>query len=133
EFRAYWEDGVDQVSDGKLDWKELLREFWRDFLAAVNEIKDLRVAQVLDALNEVLGPHIFPPKEDGGDPRLCPLCGQGQLSLRLGKYGAFIGCSNYNGDPPCKYTRPLAPADNDNDAIPSEGIALGERPTGPIT
>ena len=86
-----------------------MREFWGDFRGAVDEIGDLRITQVLDTLNEVLGPHIFPPKEDGSDPRTCPLCGQGQLSLRLGKYGAFIGCSNYNGDPPCKFTRPLTP------------------------
>ncbi|MBI4723795.1 MAG: type I DNA topoisomerase, partial [Rhodomicrobium sp.] len=104
DFTAYLEDRLDQVSDGKLDWKEVLREFWRDFLAAVNEIKDLRVAQVLDALNEVLGPHIFPAKADGGDPRLCPLCGKGQLSLKVGKFGAFVGCSNY---PECRYTRQL--------------------------
>ncbi len=77
DFTAYLEDRLDQVSDGKLDWKELLRDFWRDFLAAVNDIKDLRVTQVLDALNELLGPHIFPPKEDGSDPRLCPLCSVG--------------------------------------------------------
>jgi len=83
----------------------------------------------------VLGPHIFPPKEDGSDPRLCPLCGQGQLSLRLGKYGAFIGCSNYQADPPCKFTRQLAPAENGNgaeSAIPSEGIELGDGPNGPV-
>jgi DNA topoisomerase I len=111
DFTAYLEDRLDLVSDGKLDWKEFLREFWRDFLAAVNEIKDLRVAQVLDALNDVLGPHIFPAKVDGGDPRLCPLCGQGQLSLKTGRYGAFIGCSNY---PECKFTRQLKTGDNGN-------------------
>jgi DNA topoisomerase I len=104
DFTAYLEDRLDQVSDGKLDWKELLREFWRDFIGAVDDIKDLRVAQVLDALNELLGPHIFPAKADGGDPRLCPLCNQGQLSLKVGRYGAFIGCSNY---PECRFTRQL--------------------------
>ncbi len=110
DFTAYLEDRLDQVSDGQLDWKALLREFWRDFVAAVNEIKDLRVAQVLDALNELLGPHIFPAKEDGGDPRLCPLCNQGQLSLKVGKFGAFIGCSNY---PDCKFTRQLKTGGDD--------------------
>jgi DNA topoisomerase-1 len=134
DFTAYLEDRLDQVSDGKLDWKELLREFWRDFLAAVNEIKDLRVAQVLDALNELLGPHIFPAKEDGGDPRLCPLCGKGQLSLKTGKFGAFIGCSNY---PECRFTRQLktggedgngeaaaAPADTVLGTDPETGLAV---------
>src|SRR5262249_40492977 len=109
-------------------------DFWKDFNGAITDIGDLRITQVLDTLNEVLGPHIFPPKEDGGDPRLCPLCGQGQLSLRLGKYGAFVGCSNYQADPPCKYTRPLAPnGENEAAAIPSEGIELGEGPNGPVT
>ncbi len=110
DFTAYLEDRLDQVSDGKLDWKELLREFWRDFLAAVDEIKDLRVAQVLDALNELLGPHIFPAKPEGGDPRLCPLCGVGQLSLKVGRFGAFIGCSNY---PECRFTRQLKTGNGD--------------------
>jgi len=111
DFTAYLEDRLDQISDGKLDWKALLREFWRDFIGAVTDIKDLRVAQVLDALNELLGPHIFPAKEDGGDPRLCPLCNQGQLSLKVGKFGAFIGCSNY---PECRYTRQLKTGENGN-------------------
>ncbi len=134
DFTAYLEDRLDLVSDGKLDWKELLREFWRDFLAAVTEIKDLRVAQVLDALNELLGPHIFPAKADGSDPRLCPLCGQGQLSLKTGKFGAFIGCSNY---PECRFTRQLktgggdgngetaaAPADTVLGTDPETGLAV---------
>jgi len=134
DFTAYLEDRLDQVSDGKLDWKDLLREFWRDFLAAVNEIKDLRVAQVLDALNEMLGPHIFPAKADGSDPRLCPLCGKGQLSLKTGKFGAFIGCSNY---PECRFTRQLktggddgngetatAPADTVLGTDPETGLAV---------
>jgi DNA topoisomerase-1 len=127
DFTAYLEDRLDLVSDGKLDWKALLREFWRDFLSAVNDIKDLRVAQVLDALNEVLGPHIFPAKADGGDPRLCPLCGQGQLSLKTSRFGAFIGCSNY---PECKFTRQLKTGDNGNGETASTpgDTALGNDP-----
>jgi DNA topoisomerase I len=119
DFTAYLEDRLDQISDGQLDWKELLREFWRDFIAAVNDIKDLRVAQVLDALNELLGPHIFPAKEDGSDPRVCPLCNLGQLSLKVGKFGAFIGCSNY---PECRYTRQLKTGEGENgEAAASNG------------
>ncbi|MBL8542494.1 MAG: type I DNA topoisomerase [Hyphomonadaceae bacterium] len=134
DFTADLEEKLDEVSAGDLNWKALMREFWKDFNGALGEISDLRITQVLDTLNEVLGPHIFPPKEDGSDPRVCPLCGVGQLSLRLGKYGAFVGCSNYNGDPPCKYTRPLAGAENgDAPAIPSEGIELGDGPNGPVT
>ncbi len=127
DFTAYLEDRLDSVSDGKLDWKDLLREFWRDFIAAVNEIKDLRVSEVLEALNELLGPHIFPPKADGGDPRLCPLCGKGQLSLKTGRFGAFIGCSNY---PECRYTRQLKTGEDANAEV-SNGAAdtpLGNDP-----
>ncbi len=104
-FTADLEEKLDEVSNHEKDWKELLRDFWRDFLAAVEGTKDLRTTQVLDSLNEVLGSHIFPAKEDGSDPRGCPSCGAGQLSLKLGKFGAFIGCSNY---PECKFTRTLA-------------------------
>ncbi|MGA7323273.1 MAG: type I DNA topoisomerase [Rhodomicrobium sp.] len=127
DFTAYLEDRLDSVSDGKLDWKDLLREFWRDFIAAVNEIKDLRVAEVLEALNELLGPHIFPPKADGGDPRLCPLCEKGQLSLKTGRFGAFIGCSNY---PECRYTRQLKTGDDANAEVSngSADTALGNDP-----
>jgi len=133
DFTADLEEKLDEVSAGELDWKALMRDFWKDFSGAIDDIGDLRITEVLDTLNDVLGPHIFPPREDGADPRLCPLCGQGQLSLRLGKYGAFIGCSNYQGDPPCKYTRPLAPGDEPESAIPSEGIELGEGPNGRVT
>jgi DNA topoisomerase-1 len=105
DFTAELEERLDKVSAGELPYKELLRDFWKDFHAAVGEIGDLRVSQVLDALNDALGPVIFPPKPDGTDPRLCPTCGAGQLSLKTSRFGAFIGCSNY---PECRYTRPIA-------------------------
>ena len=105
DFTASLEEQLDRISNHEIDWKEVLREFWRDFIAAVDETKELRTSAVLDALNEYLGPHIFPAKDDGSDPRACPSCAAGQLSLKLGKFGAFIGCSNY---PDCRYTRPLA-------------------------
>ena len=110
DFTAALEEKLDLVSAGELDWKALLREFWTDFAASVGEIAELRVTNVLDALNEALGPHIFPEREDGTDPRGCPTCGEGRLSLKTGKFGAFIGCSNY---PECRYTRPLAQSDDD--------------------
>ncbi|NWG54308.1 MAG: type I DNA topoisomerase [Hydrogenophilaceae bacterium] len=126
DFTADLEEKLDQVSAGELAWKDFLRDFWKDFRLAVDEIGELRITNVLDALNEALGPHIFPPREDGADPRSCPTCKTGTLSLRLGKYGAFIGCSNY---PECKFTRQLAPAEaNGNGGIPSEGIELGVDP-----
>jgi DNA topoisomerase-1 len=105
DFTAALEERLDKVSAGELPYKELLRDFWKDFHAAVGEIGDLRVSQVLDSLNDALGPVIFPPKADGTDPRLCPTCGKGQLSLKTSRFGAFIGCSNY---PECRYTRPIA-------------------------
>src|SRR5271169_2829093 len=106
DFTADLEEKLDQVSNSEIDWKALLRDFWNDFSGAVSDIKDLRTGQVLDSLNELLGPHIFPARGEGVDPRLCPVCGKGQLSLKLGKFGAFIGCSNY---PECKFTRVLSP------------------------
>jgi DNA topoisomerase-1 len=111
DFTASLEEKLDEISDGKLAWKEVLRDFWRDFSGAVDDIKELRVADVLDALNEELAPLIFPAKEDGSNPRACPKCGTGSLSLKLGKFGAFVGCSNY---PDCSYTRQLGDAANGN-------------------
>lgn len=106
-FTAALEEQLDLISDGKLAWKDVLRDFWNEFQSHVEEIKDLRVSEVLDALNDLLADHIFPAKADGSDPRRCPNCGTGQLSLKLGKFGAFIGCSNY---PECRYTMQLSDA-----------------------
>jgi DNA topoisomerase-1 len=125
DFTADLEEKLDLVSSGDLPWKNLMREFWKEFRGDVDGIGDLRIGQVLDALNEALGPHIFPEKEDGSDPRGCPACGAGTLSLRLGKFGAFIGCSNY---PECKHTRQLAPAEAADEAIPAAGKVLGVDP-----
>jgi DNA topoisomerase-1 len=105
DFTADLEEQLDRVSNAEIDWRAVLRDFWRDFSAAIGETKDLRVAEVLEALNGLLGPHIFPDRGEGTDPRSCPNCSEGQLSLKLGKFGAFIGCSNY---PDCTYTRQLS-------------------------
>ena len=127
--RPTLEEQLDRVSNHEIDWKQVLREFWRDFSAAIGETKDLRTTEVLDALNELLGPHIFPDKGDGSNPRACPSCGNGQLSLKLGKFGAFIGCSNY---PECKYTRQLAAgaANGDGDGVSEDGGTPGPRVLG---
>ncbi len=121
DFTAALEERLDLVSAGELPYKELLRDFWKDFHAAVGEIGELRVTNVLDALNEALGPHIFPDKGDGTDPRVCKVCGTGQLSLKTGKFGAFIGCSNY---PECRYTRQMATGEGEGEA------ASGDRELG---
>ncbi|HEX4556795.1 MAG TPA: type I DNA topoisomerase [Xanthobacteraceae bacterium] len=122
DFTANLEEQLDRVSNNEIEWRDLLRDFWRDFTAAVGEIKDLSITQVIDVLNDMLAPHIFPPRPEGGDPRHCTVCGTGRLSLKLGKFGAFIGCSNY---PECRNTRPLtAPAEGAMEPVKK----LGEDP-----
>lgn len=123
DFTADLEEKLDLISAGKLEWKDVLRDFWREFIGAVNDIGDLRIAQVLEALNDLLGPHIFPEPTKGGDARACPSCGAGRLSLKVGKFGAFIGCSNY---PECRYTRQLA--ETGEKAPPAEAKVLGTDP-----
>jgi len=124
DFTADLEEKLDLISAGKLEWKDVLRDFWRDFIAAVNDIGDVRITQVLDALNDMLGPHIFPAPAEGGDPRQCPSCSVGRLSLKIGKFGAFIGCSNY---PECRFTRQLADT-GDKAAAGAEAKLLGTDP-----
>ncbi|WP_440983854.1 type I DNA topoisomerase [Shinella sumterensis] len=116
DFTADLEEKLDKISAGELDWKQVLRDFWKDFFAQIEDTKELRVTNVLDALNEELAPLVFPKREDGSDPRICQVCGTGKLSLKLGKFGAFIGCSNY---PECRSTRQLAVAGEDS--APGEG------------
>src|SRR6185437_3765895 len=103
-FTADLENQLDEISDGKIPWRKVLEDFWRDFSSAVAGTKDLTITQVLDALDKELGDHFFPARGDGNDPRLCPACNKGRLGLKLGKFGGFIGCSNY---PECRYTRKL--------------------------
>ncbi|MDK2746386.1 MAG: type I DNA topoisomerase [Brevundimonas sp.] len=125
DFTAALETRLDEVSAGQLDWKVLLREFWSDFHAATQAAGELRTTAILDALNESLGAHIFPAKEDGSDPRECPLCHQGQLSLKTSRFGAFIGCARY---PDCKYTRPVASPSAEDGSAESGDRELGMDP-----
>lgn len=120
DFTANLEEQLDQISAGDINWKDVLRDFWKQFSDSVAETKDLRVSEVLDKLNEELAPLAFPPREDGSEPRACPNCGAGQLSLKVGKFGAFVGCSNY---PECNYTRQLGMTDKE-----AEEAAINDGP-----
>ena len=126
DFTAELEEKLDRISAGELVWKEVLRDFWKDFMTHIEGTKELRVTNVLDALNEELAPLVFPQREDGSDPRICPKCGSGNLSLKLSRYGAFVGCSNY---PDCGYTRQLsADAAADDANASNEPKDLGKDP-----
>ena len=118
EFTADLEEKLDRVSAGEADYKALLERFWRDFSAAIAETSELRISEVLDVLDDALAPTLYPPREDGSDPRACPLCGTGRLHLKTSKTGGFVGCGNY---PECRYTRPMG-----GDAAETGDRVLGE-------
>ena len=121
DFTAALEGDLDKVSNGDLDYKDVLRKFWENFSYSVDATMEIRNTQILDKMNEVLGPHIFKDTGDG-DPRICPKCKEGELSLKTGKFGAFVGCTRY---PECRFTRPFAQADGREGDIERE---LGNDP-----
>ena len=131
-FTAGLEEDLDRITSGDIDWQQVLGNFWRDFSAAIDETAELRITDVLEKINEVLAPHIFPAREDGSDPRVCQTCGTGRLSLKTARSGgAFIGCSNY---PECRYTRPLSGELEGGDVAGPDGKLLGQDDDGlPIT
>ncbi len=122
EFTANLEEKLDEIANHELDYKRVLREFWTGFTGAVAETKDLRISEVIDVLDALLNEHNFPPKADGSDARQCPQCGTGRLGLKVGKFGAFVGCSNY---PECRFTRALTAPGEGELAATKE---LGEDP-----
>lgn len=126
-FTAALEEQLDDVSGGRVGWQAVMRAFWEAFSAAVEETRDLKISDVIDALDRDLGPHFFPPRADGGDPRACPACTTGRLGLRLGRHGSFIGCSNY---PACRYTRKLAieSGEGDGETLREGMRLLGQHP-----
>jgi DNA topoisomerase-1 len=125
DFTADLETELDDVSAGERNYKEVLARFWRDFSAAVAETADLRIGEVLEKIDDFLAPHLYPPRADGGDPRLCPTCGSGRLHLKTARSGgAFIGCGNY---PECRYTRPLG---GDAEGASADGRVLGQDAAG---
>ncbi|WP_029604771.1 type I DNA topoisomerase [Kozakia baliensis] len=126
DFTANLEEQLDDISGGRADWHDVMAAFWRDFSHAVAQTKDLKISDVIDALDQDLGEHFFPTPADGSDPRQCHACGTGRLGLRLGKFGAFIGCSNY---PTCQFTRKLVAEDGDEGETLKDGIkVLGQDP-----
>ncbi len=112
EFTAHLEEELDDVSAGNRNYKHVLERFWKDFSAAISETSELRITEVLDVLDEALAPQLYPPREDGSDPRICPKCGNGKLHLKTSRTGGFVGCGNY---PECTYTRPIAGEGADGD------------------
>lgn len=118
EFTANLETSLDDVSAGDMDYKQVLNDFWRDFSAAIAETSDLRVAEVLTILDTALAPQLYPPREDGSDPRICPKCGTGQLHLKTSRTGGFVGCGNY---PECNYTRTIAGSEGDDKLLGTDG------------
>jgi DNA topoisomerase I len=131
DFTADLEEQLDRISNGEVDFKKVLRDFWKDFRAKIGEVSELRITQVIDSLNDLLEPHIFPAKADGTAPRACPTCADGSLSLKLSRFGSFIGCTNY---PECKYTRQLS-IPPDGEAQPIDGTVIGTDPVSglPVT
>jgi len=131
DFTADLEGQLDDISAGARDYKDVLERFWKDFSAALEETSELRITEVLEKIDEVLAPHLYPPREDGADPRLCPNCNAGRLNLRTSRAGgAFIGCSNY---PECRYTRPISGNGEGDGALGPDGKLLGQEAGDPIT
>lgn len=131
DFTAGLEEQLDDVSAGSRDYKEVLARFWADFSAAVAETAELRISEVLDKIDEVLAPHLYPPRPDGSDPRACPTCGKGRLNLKTARSGgAFIGCSAY---PDCRYTRPLSLGEGGEGDLGGDGRLLGQDEGQPVT
>ena len=125
DFTAGLEDELDEISGGRAQWQEVLEAFWRDFKPKTAEVMEQKPSDITAELDKFLEPMLFPPRADGSNPRACPMCGDGQLSLRGGRFGAFIACSNY---PECKYTRKFGQpggADGGEDKGPE---VLGQHP-----
>lgn len=111
DFTAGLEEKLDIISAGKLEYTNVLKDFWQDFSSAISETSELRITQVLDVLDDALSPQLYPPRSDGADPRLCPKCKSGKLHLKSSKTGGFVGCGNY---PECNFTRPISGDNGDN-------------------
>ena len=125
DYTAGLEESLDDVSGGRAGWQQVLEAFWKDFKPKTAEVMEQKPSDVTRALDEFLAPYLFPDKGDGSDPRLCPMCTEGRLSLRGGRFGAFIACSNY---PECKYTRRFAQAGAASDGADAGPVVIGTDP-----
>lgn len=127
DFTAQLEEQLDEISNGDLFWKDVLSQFWTPFHHATDDAKQLKIQEVLEQLQKDLDAFLFPPSADGKDPHICPRCEKGTLGLRLSKFGAFIGCSEY---PTCNYTRPLIIGEEGADVVQEEPFerTLGDDP-----
>lgn len=114
DFTAQMEEFLDDVSSGSMEWKKLLSGFWAKFIKNIEAVNPLQMSEVIEKIDEVLGAHLFPPTEDGSDPRVCPECKKGRLGIKLGRFGPFIGCSNY---PTCTYTKQLIDTTAEEEAV----------------
>ena len=126
-FTAGLEERLDDISGGTANWREVMRDFWEHFSKAIEDTKELKITDVINALDLDLGEHFFPARPDGSDPRACSACGTGRLGLKLGRYGSFIGCSNY---PTCQFTRRLAMDNGEEggDTLKEGMRSLGHQP-----
>ena len=129
DFTAQLEEFLDNVSAGEMEWKVLLKNFWVKFAKNIDEVKPLQITEVIDKIDDVLAFHLFPEREDGSDPRKCPDCETGKLSIKLGKFGAFIGCVNY---PECKYTNPLIDVSDEDSGSASRAAHTEDKVVGEI-
>jgi DNA topoisomerase-1 len=125
DFTAGLEDSLDEISGGRAEWQAVLEAFWKDFKPKTAEIMEQKPSEITLALDEFLAPWLFPDKEDGTDPRLCPACGDGRLALRGGRFGAFVACSNY---PECKFTRKFGQGGDEAGAADGGPEVLGQHP-----
>ncbi len=125
QFTAGMEDELDDVSGGRAAWKAVLEAFWRDFKPKSDEVMEKKPSEVTAELDTFLEDYLFPKREDGSDPRLCPKCQAGRLSLRGGRYGAFVACSNY---PECKFTRKFAQGGGEGEGGEGDDASLGKDP-----
>lgn len=129
DFTANLEEQLDDISNGKSDWKAILRQFWKDFSHHIKDAEKYTITEIITELNTLLADYLFPKDAQGLPSKACPSCATGELSLKLGKFGAFLGCSHY---PECTYTKPLGAEEETNsesgEVKSSEPRLLGKDP-----